>query len=56
MIQRYRLEVIPGTRVDRAFRLVMETRRGVQMRINKQDREFRRNPITGNIHEMVALG
>lgn len=55
IIQRYRLEVVPGARIDRAFRLVLEPAWGVPVRLHRQDRDFTSHPVRGNIHEMVSF-
>ncbi|HEV7746379.1 MAG TPA: cytochrome P450 [Pyrinomonadaceae bacterium] len=55
IIQRYRLTVQPNARIDRVVRITIQSKRGLPMRINRQDRKFRRNPIVGNIHEMVTF-
>jgi hypothetical protein len=55
LIQRYRVEVRPGTRVDRLFRMALVPHAAVPMLVNKQDRNFRRSPVSGNINEMVTF-
>jgi cytochrome P450 len=56
VVQRYRLTVAPGSRIDRHCRLSLELEpTQMPMVISDQDREFTSSPITGNIHEMVDL-
>jgi cytochrome P450 len=57
LLQRFRLEFIPGTRVDRAAVITMSVKGGLPMRINLQDRQFARGVggLKGNLHEMIDL-
>lgn len=55
IIQRYRLEVQPNAQIDRVVRITIQSKRGLPMLINRQDRKFRRSPIRGNIHEMITF-
>jgi cytochrome P450 len=58
LLQRFRLEFIPGTRVDRAAVITMSVKGRLPMRINPQDRQFARGVggIAGNIRDMVDFG
>jgi cytochrome P450 len=53
VLQRFRLAVAPGARIDRTYRLSLEPLEGMPMVVSKQDRRFTRNEIRGNIHEMI---
>jgi cytochrome P450 len=57
VLQRYRLEFISGTRVDRLVHVTLTPKNGMPMIIHKQDREF--TPVSsgarGNIRNMVKL-
>jgi len=57
ILQRHRLEFIPGTRVDRLVGLTMSLKGGLPMLLQKQDREFSRGVggVRGNVREMVTL-
>ena len=55
IIQRYRLTVLPNAQIDRVVRITIQSKQGLPMLINRQDRKFRRNPIRGNIHEMITF-
>ncbi len=55
LIQRFRLSVVPNTRIDRCFRFSLKPRQGLPMRILDQDRQFAWSPVRGNITEMVEL-
>jgi cytochrome P450 len=56
LLQRHRLEFIPGTRLDRRVRITMAPLHGLPMMVRPQDRQFTRGGggIRGNVREMVA--
>jgi hypothetical protein len=55
ILQRFRLSVIPNTRIDRLVKMTLSPKRGISMRIHKKDRHFESAPVRGNIHQMVDL-
>ncbi len=57
MLQRYRLQFIPGTAVNRLVGFTTSMKPGLPMIVCKQDREFDRGVgnVRGNINEMVNL-
>jgi len=57
ILQRHRLEFIPGTRVDRFVGGTMSLKGGLPMLLQKQDRKFTRGVggVRGNVREMVTL-
>lgn len=55
ILQRFRLSVVPGSRIDRLVQITMRPKFGMPMTIHHQDRQFRSVPVRGNIHEMVKL-
>lgn len=57
ILQRYRLEFIPGTRVDRFVGGTMSLKGGLPMLVQPQDRQFMRGVggVRGNVREMVDL-
>jgi cytochrome P450 len=57
LLPRYRLEFIPGTRVDRFVSITLSVKDRLNMRINRQDRHFHRGVggVLGNVREMVTL-
>lgn len=55
ILQRYRLTMRPGARVDRRVVITMMPRFGLPMSIHPPDRQFTSVPVRGNIHEMVEL-
>jgi cytochrome P450 len=59
ILQRYRLHVVPGTRIDHLItgRLTLVPRNGMPMCIRPQDRQFHREyePVRGTIRELVML-
>jgi cytochrome P450 len=56
IVQRFRLALPAGTRVDPELRLTLRPRGGLPMRIFAQDRQFRRAPIAGSIGQVIDLG
>ncbi len=55
ILQRFRLESVPGARIDRRVTITLSPKGGMSMRVHRQDGAFRRVPVRGNIHEMVDL-
>jgi cytochrome P450 len=55
ILQRFRLTVVPGARIDRRSTLTLGPRFGIPMLIENQDRRFTASPVAGDIHEMVEL-
>lgn len=53
--QRFRLEVLPGTHIDRHANLTLGARGPLPVRLHEQDGNFSASPITGNMLEMVSL-
>lgn len=53
ILQRFRLAVVPQSRIDRMVKLTLSPKRGIAMRVHQQDRMFSAVPVKGNIHEMV---
>ncbi len=53
ILQKFRLKVIPGSRIDRQFRVTLFPKSGMPMIINKQDYNFSSSQIYGNINEVV---
>ena len=57
LLQRFRLQIIPGQRIDRKFRrlTLLRPKGAVRMKVMPPDRKFRASAITGNLLEMVNL-
>jgi cytochrome P450 len=57
VLQSYRLEFIPGTRVDRQVHVTLTPKEGMPVIIRKQDRQFKKGVggVRGNIRKMVKL-
>jgi cytochrome P450 len=55
ILQRFRLSVVPGTRVDRNCSVSLGPRGALPMTVCEQDRQFAASPVEGHIHEMVEL-
>lgn len=55
ILQKWRLTVVPGSRIDRTVKVTMGPRHGLPMTIHKQDRCFQKVRVHGDIHEMVDL-
>jgi len=58
ILQRYRLQLAPGTKIDHLVTVTLAPKDGMPMIIHHQDRQFRgeNEPVRGTIHEMVDLG
>lgn len=56
ILQRHRLAVVPGTRVDVKAHTVMSPRHRLPMTLHPPDRDFQRSPgVRGAIREIVDL-
>jgi cytochrome P450 len=55
IMKRYRLTVVPGSRIDRTVRVTLNPTFGLPMLVCSQDRAFKTSAVTGHIHEMVEL-
>ena len=55
ILQRYRLSLVPGARIDRKYAVTLLPKYGMPMMVHKQDRQFTKEIPRGNIHEMVDL-
>jgi cytochrome P450 len=55
ILQRFRLAVVPGTRIDRSVRVTMSPSRGLPMTLHPPDRAFAKAFVRGNVREMVEL-
>jgi cytochrome P450 len=55
LLQRYRLRLVPGARIDRAVRVSLVPRYGLPMTVMAQDRQFMRDEFSGNVRDMVDL-
>ena len=53
ILQRFRLEVPAGTRVDRAGAILSTPRGGIPVTVRSQDRRFTPANVRGNIHDLV---
>jgi cytochrome P450 len=53
--QRFRLEVLPGVRIDRHANLTLGVQKTLPVRLHVQDGRFGRSAIAGDVLEMVAL-
>jgi cytochrome P450 len=51
LLQRYRLALVPGTRVDLTVR--MQPKHGLPMRVHAQDRQFEATPVHGTIRKLI---
>ena len=57
MVQRFRLELLPGTRVNRSARITLSAKGGLPLKVNAQDRQFSRGAggMLGNVRQMLDL-
>lgn len=56
VLQRYRLQLLPGSRIDRQVHITLSPKAGMPMLVAPQDRRFRQVPVRGTIGEMVDFG
>jgi hypothetical protein len=55
ILQRFRLSVVPGARIDRTLYVTLAPKYGMPMRVDIQDGRFEAACVRGNVHEMVDL-
>jgi hypothetical protein len=57
VLQRYRLEFLPGKPVDRLVHVTLTPKNGMPMVVHTQDRQFKHGVggVHGNIRNMVKL-
>lgn len=55
IVQRYRLELNPGARVDRSGLVFMIPKGGLPMRVRPQDRQFRSSQVRGTIRDWLEF-
>jgi cytochrome P450 len=55
ILQRFRLEVVPGACINRHGTLTLGATEGVPVIVHRQDHRYQASPVAGNIHEMVEL-
>ena len=55
LLQRYRLTLLPAQRIDRVGITGSLPKRGIKVRVNKQDRAFEVTPVRGTIRKLVEL-
>jgi cytochrome P450 len=56
ILQRYRLEMVDGAKVDRIVKLALLPKQGLPMIVNDQDHQFSRSAkvVRGNVNQMVS--
>jgi cytochrome P450 len=55
ILQRFRVQVVPGAKVERVVRVTMRPRYGIPIKIFAQDRKFTRSDVRGNMCELVDM-
>jgi cytochrome P450 len=55
ILRRLRVEIVAGSRIDRHATITLQPRGAVPAVFHKQDHKFSPSPVTGGIHELVAL-
>lgn len=55
IIQRFRLALLEGARVDPELRLTLRVRGGLPMRVHTQDRQFGCAPVRGSVAAVIDL-
>jgi cytochrome P450 len=56
ILQRFRIEVPQGARVDRSGTVLSFPKGGLDVYLHEQDRQFPPSNVRGNIHDLVKLG
>lgn len=56
LLQRYRLELPEGLRVDCKETFALQPKRPLMMTVRPQDRQFKLTKVKGNIHHLLDLG
>jgi cytochrome P450 len=55
LLQRYRLQVVPGANVDWQVKITLAPSNGMPMTVSAQDRQYTKTEVRGTIHEAVDL-
>ena len=55
LLQRYRLTVVPGTRVNYQVKITLSPKGGLPMIVARQDRQFRTTEVRGTVQRLVDL-
>jgi cytochrome P450 len=57
MLQRFRLELVPGARIDRTVNVTLASAHGMPMRVHAQDQRFDASArrVRGSVRQMVLL-
>jgi cytochrome P450 len=55
ILQRFRLSVVPGTRIDPHVRVTMVSRKPIPVELHPADGRFACAPVSGRIHDLVTL-
>jgi len=55
LLQRYRLAVVPGARIDHQIRITLAPKNGLPVTIARRSTQAKPAPVRGNIHAMVDL-
>jgi cytochrome P450 len=55
ILRRLRIEIVPGSRIDRQATITLQPKGAVPAVLHRQDRRFAPSPVTGSVHELVAL-
>lgn len=53
IMQRYRVQVVPGSRIDATHRLTLCPRDGIPMTVHQKDGDYTAVQLTGNVLDMV---
>lgn len=54
-LRKFRLQIVPGSRIDRHGTLSLGAQQGVPVELHPPDGKFAASPVSGQIHEMVDL-
>lgn len=56
ILRRLRVEIVPGSRIERQATITLQPKGAVPAVLHRQDRRYTPSPVTGGIHDLVALG
>ena len=56
IVQRYRLALVPGSKIDVVYRLTLCPSAGVPMTVEPRDGAYSTAPVSGNILTLVRHG
>jgi hypothetical protein len=56
LLQRFRVSLVPGTRIDHRVTVTIAPKRAIPIRVEAADGAFERVPLRGSINRLVDWG